>query len=242
MSVKRPNAQSVVVLVTAMNEEGNLEATVNNALTAVVPRFSDYEILIIEDGSTDATAQIADRLAAGNPRIRVHHNGANRGLAFSMRKGIELVDKPYMAWVAGNNIVPLKGLEDVYDHVDDADVVLSYVITDVRGLFRRAVSITFTTLVNLLFGLHLKYYTGPWIVRTEVMKRFQTIGQGSMVVPEIPVRLIYGGASYVEVGLQPQPRTAGKTKTFRPSNFVFAATSIAQLFWDVRVVGSRHER
>lgn len=239
MTDGRSHAQSVTVLVTAMNEEGNLISTVDNVVAAVTPRFPDYEILIIDDGSTDETGAIADRLAAANPRIRVHRNGANRGLGYSIRKGIELADRPHMAWVAANNIVPLKGLEDVYDRVDAADVVLSYVIADVRGTARRAISCTFTTVMNLLFGLRLKYYTGPWICRTEAIKRLQTIGQGSMVVPEIPVRLIYAGQSYVEVGLQPQPRTSGNTKTFRFVNFVFAATSIARLFWSMRTVGSR---
>lgn len=228
-----------MVLVTAMNEEGNLAATVGNVVAAVTPRFPDYEVLIIEDGSTDATGRIADELAAANPRIRVHRNGENRGLAYSIRKGIELADRPHLAWVAANNIVPLKGLEDVYDHVDEADIVLSYVIRDVRGIARRAISRTFTTMVNLLFRLRLKYYTGPWICRADAIKRIETIGQGSMIVPEIPLRLIYDGASYVEVGLQPQPRTAGKTKTFRFSNFVSAATSIACLFWSMRIVGRR---
>jgi glycosyltransferase involved in cell wall biosynthesis len=237
MSPEAP--RSVSVIVTAMNEEGNLAPTVENVVAAVEPRFPDYEVLIIEDGSADATPEIAARLAAANPRIRVHRNRTNKGLAYSLRKGIELADRPHIAWVAANNIVPRKGLEDIYDRVNAADVVLGYVITDVRGVLRRAISRTFTTSVNLLFGLRLRYYTGPWICRAARMKGLETIGQGSMIVPEIPVRLIYGGATYLEVGLQPQSRTAGKTKTFRPSNFVFAATSMARLFWSLRVAGAK---
>jgi glycosyltransferase involved in cell wall biosynthesis len=233
------HAQSVTVLVTAMNEEGNLIPTVDNVVTAVTPRFSDYEILIIDDGSTDQTGAMADRLAAANPRIRVHHNGTNRGLGYSLRQGIAQADRRYTALVAGNNIVSLKGLEDVYDHVGTADVVLSYIFTDVRGIVRRAISRTLVIVLNLLFGLRLRYYTGPWICSTEALKRFQTIGQGSMILPEIPLRLIYEGLSYVEIGLQPQPRTAGETKTFRIVNLVSAATSIVHLFWNVRVVGPK---
>ena len=87
--------------------------------------------------------------------------------------------------------------------------------------------------------MRLRYYTGPWICRTEAIKRIHTIGEGSMILPEIPLRLIYDGLSYVEVGLQPQSRTAGVTKTFRFTNVVFVVTSIARLFWSVRATGSR---
>jgi glycosyltransferase involved in cell wall biosynthesis len=222
-----------------MNEQGNLIPTIENVITAVSPRFPDYDILIIDDGSRDETGAIADRLAAANPRIRVHHNGSNRGLGYSVRQGFALANGEYTTMVAGNNIVPLKGLQDVYDSIGKADVVFSYIIRDVRGKRRRLLSRTIVNLMNMLFGLRLKYYTGPWICRTDVLKRLRTISQGSMILAEIPVRLLYDGLSYIEVGLQPQPRTSGQTKTFRFWNIVAAAQSIAKLFWDVRVVGPR---
>jgi len=88
----------------------------------------------------DRTGAIADRLRQANPRIRVHHNGVNRGLATPCAKGFELADRQYTALVGRHNIVPLKGIEDVYDRVGSADVVLSYIITDVRNLVRRVIS------------------------------------------------------------------------------------------------------
>jgi len=239
MTNNRSQSRSVTVLVTAMNEEGNLTPSVDNIVAAVSPRFAGYDILIIDDGSTDATGAVADRLAAANPHIRVHHNGTNRGLGYSLRKGIELADRQYTALVAGNNIVSLKGLEDVYGSVGAADVVLSYIIRDFRSLGRRIVSRTIVNVMNLLFGLRLKYYTGPWLCRTDTLKRINTISQGSMILAEIPVRLIYSGLSYIEVGLQPQPRTAGSTKTFRLKNIVSAVTSIAHMAWSVHVVGPK---
>src|SRR5262245_53373353 len=110
-----PRTRSISVIITAMNEVGNLEPTLASVRAAVGPRFGDYEIIIVDDGSKDGTSELADKLAAVHPRIIVHHNGANCGLAASYRKGIELATKDHTSWVAGNNIVPERGLADLYD-------------------------------------------------------------------------------------------------------------------------------
>lgn len=237
-----PETRSLSVIVTAMNEAGNLAPTVANVLAAASPRFADFEIIIIDDGSTDGTSALADRLAAGHPRIAVHHNDGNRGLAYSYRKGIALSSKRFTGWVAGNNIVPRQGLEDLYDRVGQADVVMSYILTDVRGLPRRSLSRMFTLTLNTLFGVRLRYHTGPCVYRTEALQRVRTTAGGSMIVPELLLRMIAEGQSFIQVPLQPQPRTGGKTKTFRVRNVVLVVASVARLFWEIRLLGLTRPR
>jgi glycosyltransferase involved in cell wall biosynthesis len=231
---------SLSVIVTAMNEIGNLAPTVENIVSAAAPRIPDFEVIIIDDGSTDGTSALADRLAAADARIRVHHNEQNRGLAYSYRKGIELATKPYTSWVAGNNIIPRKGMEDLYDLVGRVDTVFSYVLKDVRGPARRAISLTLTVVVNLLFGVRMRYYTGPCVYRTDVLKRLRCISEGSMIVPEILLRMVKTGLPYVEIPLQPQPRASGTTKTFRLKNVIAVSLSLSRLFWDIQIRGARH--
>src|SRR5262249_10429146 len=97
--------RTISVIVTAMNEEGNLSETVASVVNAVALRIPGYEVIIVDDGSTDRTASIADELARSNPRIRVHHNPRNIGLGRSYKIGIDLAAHEYTSWVAGNNIV-----------------------------------------------------------------------------------------------------------------------------------------
>ncbi len=234
--------RSLSVVVTAMNEIGNLEPTVKNILAAAGPRIPDVEVIIVDDGSTDGTSELADAMARADGRIVVHHNGQNRGLAYSYRKGISLSTKRYTSWVAGNNIVPLKGMEDLYDRTGSVDTVLSYVVTDVRGIFRRSVSRSFTILVNLMFGVRLRYYTGPCVYPTDVLQQLKLIADGSTIVPEILLRMVKSGRTYVEIPLQPQPRTGGSTKTFRLSNVAAVGLSLLNLFWDIQIRGARHNR
>ena len=236
----RPRSLSVVV--TAMNEVGNHQPTVDNVIAAAAPRIPDFEVIVVEDGSTDGTRELAERIAAADSRIRVHHNDRNRGLAYSYRKGIELAAKEWTCWVAGNNIVPRKGLEDLFDRAGSVDIALTYILTDVRGLFRRSLSRAMTVLFNVLFGVRLRYFNGPTLFRSAVGKQLRLITEGSTIMPEVVLRLVKTGGTYVEIPLQPQPRTAGSTKTFRMKNLIAVAASVAALSWDINIRGARRNK
>jgi glycosyltransferase involved in cell wall biosynthesis len=235
MTSKPLGDRSMSVIVTAMNEEGNLRPTVESVTRAVAPRFTRYEIIIIDDGSSDRTPEITAALAAGNPRIRVHRNPRNIGLGRSYQIGIDLAAHEYTSWVAGNNIVSQQALEDIYDRVGERDMVISYILSDVRGVRRRTMSRAFTICMNLLFSQRMHYYTGPCVYRSAVAKRFQMRALGSLFVAELLVRLLRAQQTYVEVGLQPLPRSSGATKTFRLKNIIDVFGSVMRLFWELRV-------
>jgi glycosyltransferase involved in cell wall biosynthesis len=230
--------RSISVVVTAMNEQGNLAPTISSIVRAAAPRFANYEIIIVDDGSTDRTLEIANALAAENPRIRVHRNPRNIGVGRSYRVGIELAAREHTSWVAGNNIVPQEALERIYDRVGERDMVISYILHDVRGLRRRTMSRAFTALMNLVFSVRMRYYTGPCVFRSAVAKRLPARASGSFFVAELLVRLLRARQSYVEVGLLPLPRTSGATKTFRLKNVLDVFGSVMQLFWELRVRGA----
>jgi dolichol-phosphate mannosyltransferase len=238
--VRRPISISVVV--SAMNEEGNLRPTVESALSALDSLGYDYELIIVDDGSRDRTGAIADEMAERNPRIRVHHHPRNLGLDRAYLKGVELATKEYFGWVAGNNIIPAEALHDIYGRIGEADVIFSYPAVDVRRKRRRWLSRGFVQLLNLLFGARLRYYTGPNVYRSDVAKSLRIITKGSMIIPEIVLRLIEHGQTYIEVSLNPKPRTSGRTKTFRVANIVYVGSSVLRLFIDIRLRSKRHRR
>jgi glycosyltransferase involved in cell wall biosynthesis len=234
-SESTPNKRSISVVVTAMNEEGNLEPAVEIIHTALASRFSDYEIIIVNDGSTDGTPAIADQLAARKPHVRVHHNPSNLGLHIAYLTGIKLANKEYISVIAGNNMLPSKALEDVFDAVGRADLVLSYLRADKRPMNRVLISRSLTLLLNTLFGLRLRYYSGPCVYRAVAGKRVRSVARGSMIMPEIVIRLLRAGQSHVEVAIDHKVRTAGRTKTFRFKNVVAALSGVLRLFIDIQL-------
>lgn len=228
--------RAISVIITAMNEEGNLRPAYQSVRAAVESRADDYEIIIIDDGSTDRTWEIAQDLAAQDARVRIERHPRNLGVDRAFLRGIELANKEHISWVAGNNIVPASVLEDLYDAMGASDMVLSYPLSDSRKKRRRWLSKTFIFVLNVLFGQCQRYYTGPPVYRTVDLKRLRTITHGSMIFPEVIIRLLKGGNTYVEIGTIPQPRTAGKTKTFRVSNITGAVFGVISMFIDIQIL------
>jgi glycosyltransferase involved in cell wall biosynthesis len=80
----------ISIVVPALNEASSLASAVGRCRWAARQCFPDYEIVVIDDGSTDATAQVAESLAAADPRVRVVHHDRPRNLGFAYKEGVGL--------------------------------------------------------------------------------------------------------------------------------------------------------
>lgn len=233
-------ACTVSVIIPALNEEGNLAATVETVLKAIGNRFADYELLVFDDGSTDRTGAIADALASGNSHIRVIHNPQNMGFGYNYNRGVELACMDFVTMFPGDNEIPGEAIRTILDAVGQADIVVPYISTPaVRSGSRRVISAAFVALVNLLFGLRLRYFNGPCVHRRALLQSVPMKTHGFAYMAAILVRLIRSGASYVEVPMPLQARQHGRSKAFKPKNIVSVLSTLAQLFWEVQVAERR---
>ena len=214
--------RTLSVIIPALNEEDNLAGAVATVLDAIGDRFTDYELLIFNDGSTDRTGRIADELAAHNPRIRVVHNHRNLGLGCNYTKGVELARMEYVAWFPGDNEVPGQAVRAILDAIGSAEIVVPYISNPhVRTWSRRLISASFVRLLNLLFGLRLRYFNGPSVHRRTLLL-------------SVPIRSS-GFACFAAILIPTGTRQHGRTKAFRLKNLVSIFSTIARLFWDVRL-------
>lgn len=227
---------SLSMIIPALNEEDNLRGAVSTVLEAIGNRSANYELLVFDDGSTDLTGQIADGLAASNPRIRVIHNPHNFGLGYNFTRGVELARMDYIAWFPGDNEVPGEALRSILDAVGSAEIVVPYIANpSVRSLPRRLLSWGFVSLINLLFGLRLRYYNGLCVFPRRLLLSVPLQSHGFAYMAAILVRLIRAGHSYVEVSMPTGIRQHGQTKAFRLKNVLSVLGTVTGLFWEVRV-------
>ena len=225
------NGKTVTVIVPSFNEEENIENTVKNILIAINNYFDDYEILLFDDGSTDKTGEIIDKLAAGNLNVKAIHNSVNRGFGYSYNKGVELASMGYISVLPGDNEIHERSIADMFRLIGDADIIVPYVInTEVRPRTRRIVSSLYIFIMNLLFKCDLHYYTGPAILKSEFLKNVPLKTSSFAFMSSVLVRLIRSGQSFIEVPIYLKKQVGRKTKAFRIKNVIGVLWTIAKLF------------
>ena len=92
----------VSVFLPAFNEVNNLERAVADIVWAADGVLAEYEILVVNDGSTDGTRELADRLAHDNPRVRALHQPRNMGIAAAYERALDEAKLDHFSFLAGD--------------------------------------------------------------------------------------------------------------------------------------------
>jgi dolichol-phosphate mannosyltransferase len=227
------------VVMPALNEEAHLAAAVDEVSRVVEGRFSDWEILIFDDGSTDSTGAIADRLAETNPRLRVTHNPSPKNLGGVYKQGVALARFEYLIMVPGDNENPGSTLIAALDAVGRADIVLPYPVASKRSLARNAISRGYVELMNRLFDLSVRYYNGTVIHRTENVRSIEIVTDSFAYQTEALVKLLRKGKTFVEVPFTIERAASKESKAFRLKNIYGVLASLARLTVQVHVSEAR---
>jgi glycosyltransferase involved in cell wall biosynthesis len=229
----------VTVFLPAFNEVGNLEGAVRDIVAAGDAVLPDYEILIVDDGSTDGTGALADRLAGELPRVRVLHQPRNLGLPAGYRRALGEARFAYFSFLPGDREVSAESVVAIFRAVGAADIVAPYHGNSrARAWYRRILTWGSTTLINAAFALHLRYYQGPCVYPTALARALPSTSRGFFFLAEMLVHALRRGHTVVEVPLIHQERATGRSKAVSLRNIARAFGTIAALWWSLRVRGA----
>ena len=198
----------------AYNEEGNVEAVVRDAL-ATLPRFADdIEVIVVDDGSRDRTPQIADALAAADPRVRVVHHPKNRGYGGAVRSGLLASAKAFIFYTDGDRQFRLDDLERLVSVSDGVDMVIGYRMKRRDPLRRRFTAWVYNRLIRILFGSTIRDVDCAFkLFRHDVFERVtlqQVRSNGAFFSAEMLLTLRAKGITMREVAIPHYPRTVGE--------------------------------
>lgn len=229
------HSRSIAILVPALNEEKNIEPTIERIIDALSITVEDYEIIIINDGSSDSTGLKADQIAKQYPNIRVFHNNSNMGLGYCYATGYRETNKTFFVYIPGDNTWPARSFIELFGNLGRADVVTSYASNpEVRPFARRWVSKIYTKVLNVLFGRRLRYFNGLTIYPVDFLRKEPATTFGFGFQAEVLLKALALGLSYIEIPLGIDQRTAGHSKAVNIRNISSVAATIARTFIELR--------
>ena len=193
------------------NEEANVERTTRNALEAARKYADAYEVIIVNDGSRDATAQIADRLAAELPNVRAVHNNPNRGYGGAVARGLAESRMQWIFFTDGDGQFDMNEIDRLIELLDQCDFAVGYRIKRADSFLRKVNAFCWGVLVRALFGLKVRDIDCAFkLLPKSLIDNIQMKSQGALISTELLARAKYRGLRIAEVGVDHYPRKAGQ--------------------------------
>jgi len=219
----------------AHNEEANLEALVEESLAALPAIAEKFEIIAVDDGSKDRTAEIADRLAAAHPDVvRAVHHPTNYGYGAALRSGFRASRFDLIAFIDGDRqfrVADVARLTERLQAGDDPDVVVGFRIKRADPFIRRWYARTYRLANRIFFGVRVRDIDCACkLFKRSALEPIRVSSGGAFFTAELLIKLRFEDRKIAQVGIPHYPRTAGSPTGAKPS-VVFRAM---RDFWSLR--------
>lgn len=217
-SVREP-ALSVIVL--AYNEAQNLPQALSELLSELSLRDDDWELIIVDDGSTDGMGALADQLAEGQPRVRVVHHATNLGLGGGYRTGFREARGEWLTFFPADAQFPAEIISAFYKHTPNVDMILGFLPNRDSDALGKALSLIERVLYKAMFKSFPRFQ-GIMMFRRRMLGELPLVsdGRGWAVVMELVLRASRGPYRLLSVPTEVRPRLSGTSKVANVKNIV----------------------
>lgn len=219
------------VVLPAFNEADNIEAVVKRSISVLEPLVPSFEIIVVDDGSSDGTDRIIDELGAADSRVIAVHHERNGGYGTALRSGFDAASGDLIMFMDADRQFDMSDITALLPHVPHYDLVAGYRIRRNDALYRRLYARIFDIAVWVLFGVHMRDVDCAFkIYRGDLVRAMPLTMPGALINTEMLAMARRMGARVVEVGVHHYPRTAGKSSGGSP-RVVFRAMGETIRLW-----------
>lgn len=210
---------SLSVFFPAYYDEKNIDKVVHKAIEVLESlHLKDYEVIIIEDGSPDKTGEVADKLAAENPKVRVIHHPKNLGYGATLRDGFINAKMDYVFYTDGDNQFDLDEMKKFVALIPFSDIVVGYRKHKQYSLYRKFTSLCYNYLLRLIFDIHYWDIDCAFkLFKADLFKKIKINSVDAFIDAEIMLKAKLLGYTVTEIGVNHLPRLDGISTGARPS-------------------------
>lgn len=213
-----PFAHSVSLIMPVFQEEGTIAQTLATLTSYLSQRSSEYEIIVVDDGSTDRTGKIADACARDDQHIKVIHNIRNQGSGRSLFTGLKAARFDLLVTNFADLPFDINELDKVESMLSESVDFIVVVRKDrsANTFYRKITSLVNYWSIRLLFGVPVSDFQFVQVFKRHVIAAMEIESSGTFVAPEMIIRAIRKGFVFKEFRTDFHPRRSGKAKCGSP--------------------------
>ncbi len=218
---------SISIFFPAYNDKQTIGTLVQNALAVVATFTDDYEVIVVNDGSSDGTAELIDDLSRQNARVKPVHHESNRGYGGALQSGFEHAGKEFVFYTDGDGQYDVRELARLVPLMTEGiDVVNGYKARRADSLYRVIIGKIYNRTARFLFHLPIRDVDCDFrLIRREALRELGTISNSGAACLEMIRKLKATGAVFAEVEVSHYPRTHGHSQ-------FFTLSSLTRTFYD----------
>jgi glycosyltransferase involved in cell wall biosynthesis len=236
-----PGPPSLSIFFPALNDSGTIASMVIRAVHAASALTSDFEVIVVNDGSSDATAEIADELARTYPQVRVVHHPTNRGYGGALQTGFSTATKELIFYTDGDAQYDPGELPLLWAGLTpQADVVNGYKIDRSDPVHRVIIGRLYHHVVSFIFGLRIRDVDCDFrLMRRTVFDTIHLEKTSGVICLEMMKKIHDAGFTIVEVPVHHYHRAFGRSQFFNFRRVVKTGLDVMRL-WFALVVLRQH--
>ncbi len=224
-------AVSISIFLPCYNEQSNVTRTVEQAVGSLEKTGFDYELIIVDDGSSDATGSIADALAKRYSNVRVIHHPVNKGYGAALQSGFKAAAKNLVFFTDGDGQFDINELPPLVPLMNDCDIVACYRLNRQDPPIRKLNGWLWTKLVCVLFRMNVRDIDCAFkLYRREIFDNITMSSTGALINAEILARATKKGYRVTQVGVHHYPRTSGSATGANPRVILRAFKEVFELY------------
>jgi dolichol-phosphate mannosyltransferase len=234
-------ARELSVVLPAYNEQETLRTVVDGAVEALEPLVGDFEIIVVDDGSTDGTNELLRELIEANrPRVRGLVHAHNRGYGAAIKTGFEAARKELIFYTDADGQFDVSDLSHFIPLIDEYDVVVGFRVYRYDTVVRSMLSWVYNLLVRILFRVKVRDVDCAFkLFRREVLEAITIESDDFFVDAELVAKTRRWNFRLLEKGVRHYPRLAGET-TVRASHIPQTLKRIAVMWRRIYMPSRAH--
>jgi glycosyltransferase involved in cell wall biosynthesis len=233
VTLRNPQVRAVSAFFPCYNDELAIPKMVRDVRRALLGSVERFEIIVIDDGSTDGSVAVLRALCAEVPELRVVEHGQNRGYGGALISGFQAATEDWVFYTDGDAQYDASEVISCIDVVGPGiDIAQGYKVGRGDSWYRKLIGRAYHHTVKLLFGLHVRDTDCDFrLIRRSLVDEVELVSTSGVICVEMMWKFQRAGAHFAEVGVSHHERPHGRSQFFRIPAIARSARQLLDLWW-----------